>query len=54
MCTIKYKITKKGNFYYVYHKFLLFWWYSETFSCLENAEKYINQQKLQEIKIKKL
>lgn len=44
-----YKITKKQNVFYVYRRFLFFFWvYEEIFGCLENAEQYVKFQKTKE------
>lgn len=48
----QYKLTKQGNVYHIYSRFLFFFWYYEdTYSNLENAKKYIAYKKEKEIEI---
>jgi hypothetical protein len=46
----KYKITKRGSFYYIYERFLLFlWMYKTNERTLEDAKKTINKYETQEV-----
>jgi hypothetical protein len=51
----KYKITQKGEFFYLYYKrFYIFWFLYDVYGCLYNAEKQMNFLLQKEILIKEI